>query len=117
MILPDLVLGNAGAKLITSGVAMGPISFLTWAFKEARSASEGAELIIQRTDHLAQLHLRGLGIGIGHGEVTVIVENESEVRAMGAQLLGGQRGCSEAADKGDQHRQRRYVGRRNNPST
>jgi hypothetical protein len=39
MIFPDLVFGSAGANWTTSGVAIGPISFLTHWTGSARRAS------------------------------------------------------------------------------
>ena len=48
MILPERVLGSAGAHWITSGVAIGPISLRTWATRSLRSASLGVLALHQR---------------------------------------------------------------------
>ncbi len=47
MIFPDLVLGRPGAQWITSGWAIGPISFLTWAESSLMGSLIGCWLGIQ----------------------------------------------------------------------
>ena len=41
IILPDLVFGKLGANCIRSGVAIGPICFLTHSFKSLSKSPEG----------------------------------------------------------------------------
>ena len=42
MILPERVLGRPGAHWIRSGLAVGPIYFLTWWTRSFRNASLGS---------------------------------------------------------------------------